>query len=684
MKLGLTFLVLSGLSDAQTKKRGGKFKKNKQQKEEAARLKREIKAFVLGQCVTVAPSKRVDCGYEGISIDRCQARGCCWDDGAGSNVPWCFHGKSSMDNAVDLARLVPQKSTCSGDAKQRKNCGWNRITPQECESIGCCFDDSVPRVPWCSYKQPDKNRPISKLTPKVAPLFCEKPDVVGKTGYNYACTDGFRQDSTCTITCANGLSGMGRAWKITCESPQRGWIGETPSCDPSKCYFPPSPANGIRTCSRVASVFPGSGYDYQYVCTFACDEGYQLQGAQQRSCPSNFGNKASWTHASPKCVKYAPNTESRWFEKNAGCPGLERPDSRTEIKCEPSPVFGKLNCEASCPAEFLRVVGAPRLFECSKNLKDPRPIVPVCASGYCSKFPMPENGTVNCTRSEMDGSVCTVSCNGGFNLIGEKQYRCNRVNWMQTSSNTKMENEPQCVYEELFSEGECSLRRSATTRIFGGSAASEKDFMITIRYGEHFKCGGVMIADQWAITAAHCVQGAFGRIHVHHDSRNSKDLGPEVSVERIVTHPNFNRRSQHDIALIKLVEPLSSADIVCLPEPEFNLPNGEIVQAYGYGKTSSSSGSHATGLQMGRIEYIPPSECGFIRKRFDYENLFCGMSPADTCDGDSGGPVLFRSGSSFKLVGIVSSGICESKNPGLYVRVSKFIPWIHETIFSQQ
>ena len=35
------------------------------------------------------PSK----SYENISIDRCRARGCCWDDGAGSNVPWCFHGK---------------------------------------------------------------------------------------------------------------------------------------------------------------------------------------------------------------------------------------------------------------------------------------------------------------------------------------------------------------------------------------------------------------------------------------------------------------------------------------------------------------------------------------------------------------------------------------------------------------
>ena len=334
----------------------------------------------------------------------------------------------------------------------------------------------------------------------------------------------------------------------------------------------------MRTCSRVAAHFPGSGYDYQYVCTFSCNAGYQLDGPQQRSCPTNFGNKAAWTHSAPRCVKYAPNTESRWFEKNAGCPGLERPDSRTQINCEPSAVFGKLNCEASCPAEFLRVVGAPRLFECSKNMKHPRPIVPVCASGYCDKFTQPENGSVSCSKSELDGSICTVSCNSGYSLIGGERYKCSKIFWIDLANDSKMTAGPQCVPEELFSLGECSLRRSATTRIFGGSAASEKDFMLSIGYGEHFKCGAAMIAQQWAVTAAHCVQGAFSRIHVHHSTRNSKELGPEVAVERIVTHPNFNRRSQHDIALIKLVEPLLSADIVCLPQPEFNLPNGQIVQ----------------------------------------------------------------------------------------------------------
>ena len=67
MKLGLTFLLLLGETESQTKKRGGKFKKNKSQKEEAARIKRQIKEFVLGQCVTVPPSQRVDCG-KGLSI----------------------------------------------------------------------------------------------------------------------------------------------------------------------------------------------------------------------------------------------------------------------------------------------------------------------------------------------------------------------------------------------------------------------------------------------------------------------------------------------------------------------------------------------------------------------------------------------------------------------------------------
>ena len=90
----------------------------------------------------------------------------------------------------------------------------------------------MPRVPWCSYKQPETDRPLSKLTPKVSQtLFCEKPVEIGKPGYNYVCTDGFRLDSTCSISCANGLSGMGRAWTVTCAGPQKGWIGETPTCD---------------------------------------------------------------------------------------------------------------------------------------------------------------------------------------------------------------------------------------------------------------------------------------------------------------------------------------------------------------------------------------------------------------------------------------------------------------------
>jgi hypothetical protein len=40
----------------------------------------------------VAPSKKVDCGWPGITADRCLARGCCFDDSQAG--PWCFKKKA--------------------------------------------------------------------------------------------------------------------------------------------------------------------------------------------------------------------------------------------------------------------------------------------------------------------------------------------------------------------------------------------------------------------------------------------------------------------------------------------------------------------------------------------------------------------------------------------------------------
>lgn len=29
------------------------------------------------------------------------------------------------------------------------DCGYPKVTPEQCNNRGCCFDSSIPRVPWC-------------------------------------------------------------------------------------------------------------------------------------------------------------------------------------------------------------------------------------------------------------------------------------------------------------------------------------------------------------------------------------------------------------------------------------------------------------------------------------------------------------------------------------------------------
>jgi hypothetical protein len=163
----------------------------------------------------------------------------------------------------------------------------------------------------------------------------------------------------------------------------------------------------------------------------------------------------------------------------------------------------------------------------------------------------------------------------------------------------------------------------------------------------------------------------------------------KLTLVRKVIHSNYARRSQFDIGIIQFEENISSSNILCLPKPESQLETGAKITIYGYGLDESGRLKYPQHLQSGVMDYIPHPKCGYIKSRFNSENLFCvGKSDEDSetaiCKGDSGGAAVYKEADGRNLLtGIISSGHCGRSNlPGVNVRVSMFTQWIQDIIIS--
>lgn len=190
-------------------------------------------------------------------------------------------------------------------------------------------------------------------------------------------------------------------------------------------------------------------------------------------------------------------------------------------------------------------------------------------------------------------------------------------------------------------------------------------------------CGGVLAKPDRLVTSAHCVvmlRSLPGLLSVTFGRDDLRRHGGEtVRVRRVWVHPKYRETKfkgetvpHNDVAVLTLARRVARPALPIGTAPHSGGVTGRIL---GWGATSENDVRN-TRLRGAQVPVVSDAACRrSYGASFDPATMVCAGSPkADTCQFDSGGPLIVRG----RLAGLTSwaLGCARAGFPGVYARVT--------------